>query len=254
MHERIYCGYMHFWILATIFLAATPTLENQLRRVHAHLLIDDTQSALLEAEKLAKNYPNSMDAWVSYLKTLAISGNEEQTLDVWDLVSTRYPQLMEDRSLLEEIGWGVLKNQIKSSQYATRLSTLIGIYLTRDVRAVSVILKMMSDSNAIIRTVAVQMAADYADAPLKDKIEQMMETEKVWMVRLQIIQTAGILRLKKLSSKLKMLVQSDKTMAEERQAAVTSLVSMYDFAEMDEISKLIASNRAGLRHLALAIA
>lgn len=245
---------MHSWILASIFLAAVPTLENQVRRVHAHLLIDDTQAALLEAEKLAQNYPNSMEAWVSYLKTLAISGNEEKVLKVWDVVSSRYPQLMEDRQLLEEMGWGILKNQIKSTQYATRLSSLIGIYLTRDVRAVPILLKMMSDSNAIIRTVAIQMAADYADAPLKDKIEQMMESEKVWMVRLQIIQTAGFLRLKKLSSKLKTLVQSEKTMAEERHAAVAALVSMYDSVEMEEISKLISSNRAGLRHLGIAIA
>ena len=107
------------------------------------------------------------------------------------------------------------------------LPLLIGTFLTRDIRAVPVLLRMMRDSNAVIRSVAVQMSTAYRDAPLKNEIARLMNEEKVWMVRLEVIKAAGMLRMKEMAPKLKTLIQSEKTTYEERQFAIASLLEIY---------------------------
>ena len=81
-----------------------------------------------------------------------------------------------------------------------------------------------------------------------------MSEEKVWMVRLEAIKAAGLLRIKELAPRLKALVQNEKTTYEERQLAIASLVEITDEISPDELRALARSNRAGLRHLACMIA
>ncbi len=116
------------------------------------------------------------------------------------------------------------------------------------------LIKMMRDSNAVVRSVAVQMAAQYQDAPLKDEIARLMREEKIWMVRLEVIRTAGALRMKELGSELTRLIQSEKTTYEERVNAIEALCHMYDEIDLSKWLVFAKSNRAGMRHLACSIA
>ncbi|MDE3045600.1 MAG: HEAT repeat domain-containing protein [Verrucomicrobiota bacterium] len=247
---------MRQWIFLSLSTASllTASVEEGIRRVQAHLLIDDPTSALQEAEQLVGAYPESKEAGKAMVEALAALGYEEKALNEWNLLSARYPELIADRRLLEEVAWGVLKKGISSTQYGVRLGALIGSYLTHDVRAVPILLKMMRDSNAVIRSVAVQMASGYGDAALKDEVVKMLEHEKVWIVRLEVMKAAGLLRIKKVVPMLETLVQSDKVMAEERQTAIEALINIWDHVEPSAILPLAQSNRAGLRHLACAIA
>jgi HEAT repeat protein len=240
------------WLLATLLVGLAE--DEGMRRVRSHLLIEDSKSALVEAKELAEKYPESVDVSKIFIETLAVNGLEEQALDVWNQLTFNHPDLLYDRHLLEELSWGVLKKGVQSTQYGIRLSSMIGAFLTRDVRAVPILLKMMRDSNAVIRSVAVQMATNYRDAPLKDEIARLMQDEKVWMVRLEVIKAAGALKMKELTPKLQALVQSEKTMIEERQIAIASLLEMYEKISLQELKTLAKSNRAGLRHLACSIA
>ncbi len=254
------------WLLPVLFLAPLCAFQEEivmrhasqeedgLRRIQAHLLIEDPQSALEEAERLCNEFPQSLDAGKAFVEALAANGFEEQALALWNRLSVGHPDLLYDRHLLEELSWGVLKKGLNSTQYGVRLAALIGSYLTHDVRAVPILIRMMRDSNAVIRSVAVQMSSSYRDAPLKSEIARLMSEEKVWMVRLEVIKAAGLLRMKELSGVLKSLVQSDKTTYEERRLAIASLVEMYDEISIAELSTLARSNRAGLRHLACSIA
>jgi HEAT repeat protein len=235
-------------------MGQSPSVSEGVRRVQAHLLIDDPSSALSEAERLAKEFPQSKEAGSVYVEALAACGFEEQALDEWHRLSIRYPEMLGDRLLLEEVAWGVLKKGITSTQYGVRLGALIGSYLTHDVRAVPILLKMMRDSNAVIRSVAVQMSSGYGDAALKDEIARMLTEEKVWMVRLEVIRAAGLLRIKSVAPTLQNYVVSDKAMFEERHVAIESLINIWDQIETKELIRLAQSNRAGLRHLAVAIA
>lgn len=233
---------------------AKMTEAEWVRRVQSHLLIDDTASALNEAKALAEEFPDSRLSGSTLVIALASSGFEEQALEQWHRLSAKYPDLSTDRHVLEEVAWGVLKKGLESTQYGVRLASLIGSFLTHDVRALPILLKMMRDSNAVIRSVAVQMVGQYRDAPLKDEIARMMREEKVWMVRLEVIKTCGVLRMKEMASPLKTLIQSDKITYEERLRAIEALCGIYDQITFPEWLVFANSNRAGFRHLACHIA
>jgi HEAT repeat protein len=241
-------------LLATPLALSLPTVDEGVRRVQAHLLIDDANSALREAENLAHQFPDSMEAGSALVEALAATGMQSRALDEWHRLSLRYPSLLGERHLLEEISWGILKKELGSTQYSVRLAALIGSYLTRDVRALPILLKMMRDSNAMIRSVAVQMCTAYGDAPLKDEIERMMAEEKVWIVQMEVIKAAGMLKIKSALPRLHQLVQSEKAMIEERQTAIEALIHISDKMEPEEVARLSRSSRAGLRHFACAIA
>lgn len=242
------------WIFAAALLASNLSEDDGLRRVRAHLLIDDQVSALNEAEGLASQYPESLEVQKILIESLAVNGFEDQALDSWNKLTFKKPDLLYDRHLLEELAWGVLKKGTRSTQYGVRLAATIGSFLTRDTRAVPILLKMMRDSNAVIRSVAVQMASAFRDAPLKDEISRLMREERVWIVKLEVIKAVGLLKMKELSSELQTLVQSDKTPMEEKQIAIASLLEMYEEITMEEFKTLSTSTRAGLRHLACMIA
>jgi HEAT repeat protein len=238
--------------LAPFFLDAS--VSDGMRRIQAHLLIDDPDSALQEAIALSGQFPDSKEAGISLIEALSAAGQQETALNQLDQLSLKYPMVVTDRNVLEQVAWGVLRKELGSTQYGVRLGALIGCYLTRDVRAIPIMIRMMRDSNAVIRSVAVQMSCSYGDAPFKDEIKRMMTEEKVWMVRLQVIQAVGALRIHSMAPKLHALVQSDKTMIEERQAAIESLIHMTDSIDLEEIIRLSRSNRAGLRQFSLGIA
>jgi HEAT repeat protein len=242
------------WLLASLLIAAQLPEDEGVRRVSAHLLIDDSPSALSEAEALRDQFPESIPVQKTLVEALAANGYEEEALDLWNQLTAKQPDLLYDRRLLEELSWGVLKKGTSSSQYGVRLSATIGAYLTHDTRAVPILLKMMRDSNAVIRSIAVQMAASYRDAPLKDEIKRLAQEEKVWMVRLEVIKAVGALRLKELVPHLQGLVQSEKTTIEERQIAIGALLEIYEEISLPEFKTLARSSRAGLRHLACSIA
>ena len=248
MRKILYC----LGLAAHVF--ASDPISDAVRRVQAHLLIDDASSALKEAQMLVEQFPQSKEALSALIEALSAGGEEEMALDAWSHLSVGHPELVGDRFLLEELSWGVLKKGIMSTQYGVKLGALIGSYLTHDVRAVPILLHMMRDSNAVLRSVAVQMAAGYADAPLKDEIARMLSEEKVWMVRLEVIRSVGIMRIKHLAPVLQNYVISDKAMFEERHLAIEALTRIWDRADISEIRKLAQSNRAGLRHLAAAVA
>ncbi len=242
------------WLLASLLIASQLPEEEGIRRVQAHLLIEDQNSALVEAEKLAEQFPDSIPTQKTLVEALAANGREEEALDLWNQLTTKQPDLLYDRRLLEEISWGVLKKGTLSSQYGVRLSATIGAYLTHDTRAIPILIKMMRDSNAVIRSIAVQMAASYRDAPLKDEIQRLVQDEKVWMVRLEVIKAVGMLRIKELAPVLQALVQSERTTIEERQIAIGALLEIYEEISLPEFKTLARSSRAGLRHLACSIA
>ncbi len=242
------------WLLAAALIASSLPEEEGIRRVQAHLLIEDAPSALTEAEGLFNLYPDSIEVNKTLVEAFAANGLEEPALDLWNRLTAKQPDLLYNRHLLEELAWGVLKKGTRSTQYGVRLSATIGAFLTRDTRAVPILLKMMRDSNAVIRSVAVQMSTAYRDAPLKDEITRLMRDERVWIVRLEIIKAVGMLKIKELTSALQALVQSEKTTIEERQIAITSLLEMYEKISLPEFKTLARSNRAGLRHLACSIA
>jgi HEAT repeat protein len=155
-----------------------------------------------------------------------------------------------DRRLLEVIAWGVLSKGEHSSQPAISVNALLGAAFTQDAKAIPLLLHQLRSSSALLRSMAIRLAASYGDSPLKEEILQMLQTEKVWYVRLELIQAAGQLRLREARPLLTEIIAHPKTLAEEKAAAIVSMVGMYDALSLQELKNLTRSDRAGLRQLA----
>ena len=235
-------------LLAAVSLCAADNTseETAVKRVHDHLLIRDKISAVVEAKQALELFPESKSLQTSYIKALCESGHEMEAWQQWKKNSQHFP----DRYLIEAIAWGVLQKAENSNQLPIRLNSLIGAALTHDAKAVPLLVEQLRGSNAMLRSIAVKLSASYGDAPLRDEIARLLKEEKVWYVRLEVIQSIGKLHMDELKSDLKEIIGNPKTLAEEKAAAIVSLVSMYDAIDRQELLGLAKSNRAGLRQLA----
>ncbi|NGX39289.1 MAG: hypothetical protein KR126chlam1_00613 [Chlamydiae bacterium] len=203
-----------------------------------------------EAKNKLQHYPESKALRLSLIKALCQSGQEVEALEEWSRVVENHEELLKDRTALETLAWGVLNKGEASSQLAIRINSLIGASMTRDARAIPLIINALKGSNSMLRSVAVGLAAAYGDIPLQEEIARLLKEEKVWYVRLELIKAAGALRMTSIKERLIEIIGDATTLAEEKVAAIVSLVNMYEAIGDRELSNLIRSERAGLRELA----
>lgn len=234
------------------FLCLLPVVagagqQEDIRRIYAHLFVHDPRSAVKEAENFLKIYPDSKELRLAYLQALAEKGDETAVLQEW--VKGK-DELQKDRHALEILAWGVLKKGDLSSQLTIHLSALIGASLTRDVRAVPMLVNALRGTNALLRLIAVKFSGQYGDGPLQEELKRMLTEEKVWFVRLEVIKTIGQLRITGMREELKLMIADKKTLVEEKAAAIIALVQMYDGVRESDLKELLTGNRAGLRQLA----
>lgn len=253
---------MHFFAaLCLTSLAFSPLwsqevdpLEEELKkRVYAHLLIADCNSAVQEAQAALKEIPSSKALRLAYIRALSEKGDETEAMEQWLETTLRFEEEKNDRRILEVLAWGVLNKAESSAQLNIRLNAMLGAAFTRDAKAIPMLLTQLRASNAMLRSVAIKLATSFADAPLKDEIARLLREERVWYVRLDVIQAVGMLRMRELKPELKEIIGNPRTLAEEKAAAIVALVSMYDSIDREELLGLVQSSRAGLRQLATAV-
>jgi HEAT repeat protein len=220
------------------------------KRIYAHLLISDQNSAVEEAEAALKEFPGSKALQLAYIRALSEKGDETEAMEQWVETTIQFKEEKFDRRMLEVLAWGVLNKGESSAQLNIRLNAMLGAAFTRDAKAIPMLLGQMRATNAMLRSIAIKLAVSYADAPLKDEIARLLKEEKVWYVRLDVIQAAGALRMRELKADLKEIIGNPRTLAEEKASAIVALVSMYDSIERQELLSLVQSDRAGLRQLA----
>jgi HEAT repeat protein len=217
-------------------------------------LIEDYSSALEEAKSyLEKSKHPSNKFRMKYIECLALNDNEIDAIkELKKLIDQGYE--IQDNDALENICWSILLKASKSQQYITRLTALIGVHLTHDVRAINILNKLMKDSNAIIRSVAIQLSSSYMDKPLMDTIKKLFLEEKLWLVRLEVIKAVGKMKIIEKQKDLKEIIASDKATFEEKEIATEALVNISDNIDYYEIKTLSENPKAGLRKLACDLA
>ncbi len=225
--------------------------ETAVKRIHSHLFIKDPAAAVQEAQNSLKLYPQSLNLQLAYLKALCQKGEEveafEQFISIFKTPETSSPP---DRVILEWLAWGVLNKGDESPLLMVRLYALLGAAFTQDARAIAILMKELQGSNAILRSLAVKLSSQYGDAPLRAELLRLLKEEKIWFVKLEVIQAIGQLRMSEAKSTLQEMVASPKTMAEEKANALIALAGMYETLSQEELSQLVNSDRAGLRQLA----
>lgn len=223
------------------------------KRVHTHLLIDDSASAIEEAKNHLKTYPESKALRLALIKALCHKGKEIEALQEWTELTKNHEEYLKDRTALETLAWGVLNKGEASNQLMIKLNSLLGASLTRDAKAIPLIIDALRGTNSLIRSMAVRLAAQYGDFPLQDEIVRLLKEETVWTVRLELIKAAGQLRMYQTKELLMAIVGNPQTLAEEKAAAIISIVNMYESVGDSELASLVRSNRAGLRELSCQI-
>ena len=235
--------------LIILFLCAASLYANEeqtLRRVSAHLTLEDFRSAIEEAKTGLKQTPESKALQVALIRALCAGGDEIEALEEWKKSEV---ELSADRTALEMVAWGVLNKGEKSNQLNIKAIALLGAALTRDAKALPLILRELRGTNAHLRSLAVSLAATFGDLPLQEELLLLLKEEKVWYVRLELLKAVGQLRMTGAKETLKQIVGHPHTLAEEKVSAIVALVNMYEAIDEEEFQSLMRSNRAGLREL-----
>lgn len=232
---------------STLFLGTLIASEEEAtRQIYAHLKIHDASAAAQVAKEFLEEYPESKSVRLAYVQALAEKGDETAVFREWNI---KRDEFQNDRHALEILAWSVLKKGELSPQTHIHLSSLIGASITRDVRAVPMLVSALRSSNAILRLFGVRFAAHLGDGVLQEELARMIEEEHVWFVRQEVIQAIGQLRITSLKPELVKIVAHPKTIAEEKVKAILALVQMYDGVRTDDLNNLLSSKRAGLRQL-----
>ena len=154
--------------------------------------------------------------------------------------------------LLEAVAW----SHLTSGQHLSQMENFAGLYgaaMTGDSKAVDVILKGLSSTNAHMRYVTLRMVSRYNDKVLQDDILRMTKEEKNWFVRIGLIEAIGEMGLEKGTPFLRDIIESRRSSHDERASAVQSYVRICDKLDYNDVQALLSNKRAPLRELAVAL-
>lgn len=243
--------FIFFLVLAyTTSIRAVLPPEQINKRVHAHLIIGDYPSACNEALRGIQYYPESKLLGMAYLRAIAKTSDEKGMMSHWKAFIEKFPEERCNREVLEILAWAVITKGACSSSPAIRVNAMLGAFFSQDAKGIAILLQGLNDDNSFLRTAAVKLSSHLADASLQEELLRLLQTEKVWKVRLEVIRAIGELRVADAKDGLKIVIANDRSHSEEKAAAIEALVALSEGIDSHQLSQLVSSNRAGMRMLA----
>ncbi|MBS4163865.1 Uncharacterized protein PRO82_001171 [Candidatus Protochlamydia amoebophila] len=233
-----------------IFGAEKEEIQRVVRRIEAHLHIQDTPSAYFEAKQAIASYPSSQSIHEVYIKATARSGYEKEMLCAWQNYFKQFPDQMENRELIEEMAWGVLSKAAQSHSLITRHLALLAAFFCKDTKGVEILFQGMQDSNYAIRAFAVKLSSHLHDDKLIKSVKELFRNEKIRLVKHEVIKAIGKMKILELKEELEFLISSEQSLSEEKALAIESLVALLNSLKREEVVRLIQSDRVGLRLVA----
>lgn len=253
MIKKIFLPILAFTSLSSSVLATDPE-EVITRRINNHFLVEDYESAAIEAQEALAQNPHSKVLFEGCIKALARSGNERLCLAKWHEYTQRFPEDESARDrLLEEMAWGTINKTAASHSPPLRLMGILAAFLSQDARGMSIIKHGYHDPNILIRVATVKLSANLHDALAQEEIAKLVATEKCWKVRVEAIKTAGAMKITRLRPQLMHIAGDSSCHALEQAAAIGALVQMQKSISREELWRLVQSDRAGMRMLACEI-
>ena len=242
-----------FSLLSTGLYAASETIpEDELigKKVHAHMIIGDHQSACSAAYAGLSRYPSSKTLWHVYLRALAKAGDEKALLSNWRFFVDKFPEEKIDREVLEFLAWAAIDKGAGSSSPGIRVFAMLGAFFSQDAKGVAILRNSLSDGNSFLRAAALKLCSNLPDASLQEEVFRRFKTENVWSVKLEAIKAVGKLRIEKARSDLIALIADGSSSLEEKAAAIEALVEMSEGIERAQIQQFVQGDRSGMRMLA----
>lgn len=239
-------------MLLTVPVALTGKESEHIlaKRVHAHLLIHDYESACQEASAALNKYPQDKELREYYIKAAAAHGDEKQMIEAWNAYARLFPDAYKNHVLLEAMAWGIIEKGSASTSPIIRTIAVQGAFFGADAKGVTILHRHLSDTNSFVRWASVQLSSRLHDAKLCDAMYDVLANEKVTKVRLEAIRAVGSMNLKKALPSLMALATSDQSTAEEKLIAIESIIEMLDNVNESQVHGLAQSDRAGMRLIA----
>lgn len=233
-------------------LSADETIS---KRISAFCVVGDYQSACHEGKEAVRLNPNNKQISDSYLRALAAAGHEKEMLQHYQVHQQKFPLSKEEsREVLEVVAWGVLGKAAQSQSPLIRVLSMVAAFLTQDARGVSILHKQMSDKNALIRLTAVQLAGELRDQRLQETVLEIAKQEKHFETRISAISNIGKMGIKQGRPFLDTILNHPRSSIQERLAACEAVVNLTDSATVEDVKRLVYSDRGGMRQLACRIA
>lgn len=239
-----------YCLLLSAKIAGGQPAEEPLNRINAHLVIKDYAAASQEANQALLSSPIDFRLFQACITALAHSGDEKKMCEVWTRYHRQFPEALVNQELHEIMAWGVIWKGASSGVPLIRLCSLIGAFYGNDAKSTALLRKYCHDKNCLVKSVAVQLISQMRDAQLCDELLRLLSQEVSRRVRLEVIKAVGKMKLKEAHPILIGMLKSDQTGAEEKAAAVESLLFLFENIKKQELLGLVNSNRAGLRLLA----
>lgn len=242
---------MRFCVILLFFSSLGAMPEQQwLKRIHAHQLIQDDLSAAMDAQKALSEWPGSRALWQAHIKVLAKRGDDRGAGQAFNRYAEKFENPYEDRELLESMAWGVISKGAHSPYPNVRLMAMLGAFFSQDAKGVEHLKWFLNDQNTLIREAGMKLTSHLRDQKLKNEVLKRFREESNWNVRLELIEAIGKMHIADSKGELVSILTSKRTTAEEKAAAISSIVNLMDTADRAEIESLVKSDRAGLRRLA----
>ncbi|KAG6559713.1 HEAT repeat protein [Candidatus Rhabdochlamydia oedothoracis] len=239
--------FISFLLFSSVSFALT---EGKLeKRIYSHLLIGDDLQAIQEAKKAIESFPNSLILHKALLYALCQFGSEMQAWDQWCYLCPSVQDYKKERHLIEMLSWSALNKGQSATQISVRFNTLIGAALTKDSKAIPMLLKGMRDSNALLRSSAIKLCTQFKDEVFKEELIALLKREKIWYVRLEAIRAIGALRIYELIEPLQAIIEDPCSLPEEKTAAMMAVVDMSNQISRQKLENLITQSRSLLRQL-----
>jgi len=238
-------------VTSCYFYADEAALSEEVivKRIHGHLVLQDSEEAYLEARAGIKQFPDSQPIYKAYIYALAEKGDEKEMMAAWRMYQTLAPT-QDFRQTIEKMSWGVIEKGARSTSPMVRIMSILAAFLSQDARGVSLLANHLTDSNAFIRKAAVELAGNLRDDLLCKKVLGILRQERNWGVYEEAIKSAGAMKIVEASPYLTKILVDEKTTFEEKKGALVALVSMTDSISHAQLQQLIVSPRMGLRLLA----
>jgi HEAT repeat protein len=248
--EAIFSLSLAAFLFSTAFSGAQLSEEAVVKRVQAHLIIGDLDSAVAEAQAAVQQNGDSKLIAQALIRAYAKKGEAKALQRAWEDFLEKYPEERGNRELLEALAWSSIENGAASSSPMLRITAILGGFFSQDAKGVAILRRGLSDENWFLRAAAIQLAAELHDACLQEEILRLFRSDKVWRVRLEAIKAIGQLRQAAAREELLRLIANEQAHAEEQAAAIQAIVLISEGISPEHLSRLVESKRMGMRLLA----
>lgn len=231
----------------SLFGALISTEKEFISKISSLMTVEDHAGARRVSFLTHELYPDSKNVLSLYIRALANEGLLKEALSHLPVIASDQ-DVRQYFSVLESLGWNFLTHEEGISS-VSNIASLLGAYRTRDARCVHLLLKKLNSTNAYDRHLAVKLCMAYSDLPLQRKIQEMLDTEKNYFVKLMLIEAVGKMKIKSCEGKLREMISSNSKTFEERCVAIASLINLSDKPQAKEIEALKFSHKTSMREL-----